>query len=63
MSSLFSASTSASAPTPIAAPTAPDTSLVLQAETFDLWGSRLIEASAGTGKTSTCAGIAGASTA
>ena len=36
---------------------ADDTSLVLQAETFDLWGSRLIEASAGTGKTWTIAAL------
>ncbi|MFZ4478859.1 MAG: exodeoxyribonuclease V subunit beta [Rhodoferax sp.] len=32
-------------------------SLVLQPETFDLWGSRLIEASAGTGKTWTIAAL------
>ena len=34
-----------------------DASLVLQAESFDLWGSRLIEASAGTGKTWTIAAL------
>lgn len=33
------------------------TSLVLQADSFDLWGSRLIEASAGTGKTWTIAAL------
>ena len=32
-------------------------SLVLQADSFDLWGSRLIEASAGTGKTWTIAAL------
>ena len=53
MSSLHNASTSESALTPAAT----DTSLVLQAETFDLWGSRLIEASAGTGKTWTIAAL------
>ena len=38
---------------------APDSqaSLVLQADSFDLWGSRLIEASAGTGKTWTIAAL------
>ncbi|HPW29961.1 MAG TPA: exodeoxyribonuclease V subunit beta, partial [Rhodoferax sp.] len=34
-----------------------DASLVLQADNFDLWGSRLIEASAGTGKTWTIAAL------
>ena len=36
---------------------ASDASLVLQAKSFDLWGSRLIEASAGTGKTWTIAAL------
>ncbi|MCF8167303.1 MAG: UvrD-helicase domain-containing protein, partial [Rhodoferax sp.] len=36
---------------------AADASLVLQVENFDLWGSRLIEASAGTGKTWTIAAL------
>jgi len=35
----------------------PSTSQILQAESFDLWGSRLIEASAGTGKTWTIAAL------
>ena len=52
MSILFNTST----PKPTS-DAAPDTSLVLQAETFDLWGSRLIEASAGTGKTWTIAAL------
>jgi exodeoxyribonuclease V beta subunit len=42
---------------PLQSPSTPDTSLVLQPETFDLWGSRLIEASAGTGKTWTIAAL------
>ena len=37
--------------------TADGQSLVLNAESFDLWGSRLIEASAGTGKTWTIAAL------
>lgn len=37
-------------------PTTPE-SQILQAESFDLWGSRLIEASAGTGKTWTIAAL------
>ena len=42
-----------------ATPEKPDSgaSVVLQAERFDLWGSRLIEASAGTGKTWTIAAL------
>jgi exodeoxyribonuclease V beta subunit len=36
---------------------ASDAGQVLQAESFDLWGSRLIEASAGTGKTWTIAAL------
>lgn len=35
----------------------PPQSQILQAESFDLWGSRLIEASAGTGKTWTIAAL------
>ncbi len=34
-----------------------ETSQILQADSFDLWGSRLIEASAGTGKTWTIAAL------
>ena len=40
-----------------AQPTPPDVSQVLEATSFDLWGSRLIEASAGTGKTWTIAAL------
>jgi exodeoxyribonuclease V beta subunit len=41
----------------VAAPSDSAASQVLQAENFDLWGSRLIEASAGTGKTWTIAAL------
>lgn len=42
---------------PMTQPLRPPTSQVLNAASFDLWGSRLIEASAGTGKTWTIAAL------
>ena len=56
MSIPASASPHATAAADLAVPYAQGTQ-VLKADTFDLWGSRLIEASAGTGKTWTIASL------